>query len=47
MKSSKKLKWEAPQIEVLTHDKIMGKENLPVVEVNKFGGTTTTESSTS
>ena len=47
MKSANKLKWETPQIEVLTHDKIMGKENLPVEEVNKHGGTTITEAATS
>ena len=47
MKPSEKLKWEAPNMLVLTHEYIMGKENLPVEEVNKHGGTTTTEANTS
>ena len=47
MKNERKLKWETPYIQILTHENIMGKENLPVEEVNKHGGTTSTEASTS
>ena len=48
MKKNKKLKWENPSIEILTHEKIMGKENLPVSETNKTATTSiTVQASTS
>tara|TARA_Y100000739_G_scaffold222008_1_gene223098 strand:+ start:51 stop:197 length:147 start_codon:yes stop_codon:yes gene_type:complete len=37
MKNNKKEDWIAPKLEILTHTKIMGKENFNVSEQNKTG----------
>ena len=35
MKESNKKKWVTPKLELMTHQSILGKEQIPVPEVDK------------